>query len=131
MQTFQSASLELHAGRLPQMSQGNLPFKAAFCLCCQAKSLPCFSVAMLSTLCVKDCCTDTATLELGPSDWPQGCLGYAFNLVRPVQPGHRRRLLYAILSQVGCTHDVIQSALASRHQMGLQRTMRRCFSRPA
>ena len=34
-------------------------------------------------------------LELGPADWPEGCLGYAFNLVRPLQPGHRRTVLFS------------------------------------
>lgn len=37
--------------------------------------------------------------ELGPTDWPVGCCGYAFNLVRPVIPGHRASVLYAMLGQ--------------------------------
>lgn len=38
--------------------------------------------------------------NLGPGDWPQGCLGYAFNLVRPARPGHRASLLYSLLGNV-------------------------------
>jgi hypothetical protein len=38
--------------------------------------------------------------ELGPTDWPQGCLGYAFNLLRPVQLGHRRQLMFSAFNQV-------------------------------
>ena len=34
-------------------------------------------------------------LELGATDWPEGCLGYAFNLLRPTQPGHRRQLMFS------------------------------------
>ena len=32
-------------------------------------------------------------------DWPAGCCGYAFNLVRPAAPGARRGLLFALLGQ--------------------------------
>lgn len=35
---------------------------------------------------------------MSATDWPRGCLGYAFNLVRPVQRGHRASLLYNLLS---------------------------------
>ncbi|KAL0055144.1 hypothetical protein WJX82_007626 [Trebouxia sp. C0006] len=38
--------------------------------------------------------------NLAPQDWPQGCLGYAFNLVRPTKPGHRASLLYSLLGNV-------------------------------
>jgi len=34
---------------------------------------------------------------LGAQEWPAGCLGYAFNLVRPVLQGHRADLLYPCL----------------------------------
>lgn len=37
---------------------------------------------------------------MAPQDWPQGCLGYAFNLVRPTKPGHRASLLYSLLGNV-------------------------------
>ncbi len=30
--------------------------------------------------------------------WPDGCLGYAYNLVRPVRPGQRAAVLYPLLS---------------------------------
>ena len=30
--------------------------------------------------------------------WPDGCLGYAYNLVRPVRAGHRAAVLYPLLS---------------------------------
>lgn len=36
---------------------------------------------------------------MAANDWPKGCLGYAFNLVRPVQPGHRATVLYCLLGQ--------------------------------
>lgn len=39
-------------------------------------------------------------VNLAPQDWPQGCLGYAFNLVRPTKPGHRASLLYSLLGNV-------------------------------
>ncbi|KAK9843600.1 hypothetical protein WJX84_002029 [Apatococcus fuscideae] len=40
---------------------------------------------------------DWSSVPLGPSDWPQGCLGYACNLVRPVIQGHRAAVLYPLL----------------------------------
>lgn len=39
-------------------------------------------------------------MELGPTDWPQGCLGYVFNLIRPTQQGHRRQLMHSAFNQV-------------------------------
>ena len=38
-------------------------------------------------------------VTLGPNKWPEGCLGYAINLVRPVLQGHRASLLYPMLGQ--------------------------------
>jgi len=38
--------------------------------------------------------------NLAPQDWLQGCLGYAFNLVRPTKAGHRGSLLYSLLGNV-------------------------------
>ena len=35
---------------------------------------------------------------IGAADWPRGCLGYAVNLVRPAQPGHRASVLHSCLS---------------------------------
>ena len=51
--------------------------------------------------------------NLAPQDWPQGCLGYAFNLVRPALPGHRAGLLYSLL---GCVlvFETLQDASAYR-----------------
>ena len=40
---------------------------------------------------------DGPSLVLGAQEWPAGCLGYAFNLVRPVLQGHRADLLYPCL----------------------------------
>ena len=37
---------------------------------------------------------------LNGSDWPDGCLGYAFNLVRPKHPGHRAGLLNSLLGSM-------------------------------
>ena len=37
---------------------------------------------------------------LSGSDWPDGCLGYAFNLVRPKHPGHRASLLHSLLGSM-------------------------------
>jgi structural maintenance of chromosomes flexible hinge domain-containing protein 1 len=31
-------------------------------------------------------------------NWPEGCLGYLCNLVRPVHPGHRATIIYGLLS---------------------------------
>ncbi len=39
-----------------------------------------------------------AGLELSASDWPDGCINYAVNLVRPVQQGHRKKVLYHVLN---------------------------------
>lgn len=44
-------------------------------------------------------CAEIQGLVLGPNEWPGGCLGYAFNLVRPVLKGHRCSLLYPVLGQ--------------------------------
>lgn len=43
---------------------------------------------------------DMSGMELGPTDWPTGCLGYAFNLLRPAQSGHRRQLMFSTFNQV-------------------------------
>ena len=51
--------------------------------------------------------------SLGPSEWPQGCLGYAFNLVRPTRPGHRASLLYSLLGSV-LVFETLQEASAYR-----------------
>ena len=51
--------------------------------------------------------------SLGPNDWPGGCLGYAYNLVRPTQPGHRASLLYSLLGNV-LVFETLQDASAYR-----------------
>lgn len=43
---------------------------------------------------------DAGAYGVGPSQamgWPKGCLGYAFNLVRPKMPGLRQKVLAAVL----------------------------------
>ena len=50
---------------------------------------------------------------MGPNDWPQGCLGYAFNLVRPTGRGHRASLLYSLLGNV-LVFQTLQDASAYR-----------------
>ena len=46
-------------------------------------------------------------------DWPAGCAGYAVNLVRPVQAGHRAAILTAILGQT-LVFESLASASAYR-----------------
>ena len=43
------------------------------------------------------CAADWSAVPLGANDWPQGCVGYACNLVRPVAQGHRAQVLYPML----------------------------------
>ena len=38
--------------------------------------------------------------ELSSTDWPEGCLGYAFNLVRPTRPGLRAEVLYKMMGRM-------------------------------
>lgn len=38
--------------------------------------------------------------DLGPDEWPKGCCGYAFNLMRPVRPGLRASVLYPLIGGV-------------------------------
>ena len=52
-------------------------------------------------------------LALGASDWPEGCINFAVNLVRPVQEGHRRRALYSVLSQT-LVFDTLDNASSYR-----------------
>ncbi len=61
-----------------------------------------------------DCCflldgAGMSGLELGPTDWPDGCINYAINLVRPVQQGHRKKVLYHLLSN-GLVFEDLESA---------------------
>lgn len=52
-------------------------------------------------LIITSCAADAGgAVELGVNDWPPGCLGYVFNLMRPAQAGHRRRLLHSVLGSV-------------------------------
>ncbi|KAK9800826.1 hypothetical protein WJX73_002958 [Symbiochloris irregularis] len=43
---------------------------------------------------------DPSGFALGPNDWPEGCLGYGVNLVRPVVRGHRALVLYPMMGPV-------------------------------
>ena len=54
-------------------------------------------------------------MTLGPNEWPEGCLGYAFNLVRPCLRGYRAQLLYPMLGQalVSCIQTCLLSFLNS------------------
>ena len=45
------------------------------------------------------CAAEIPGVTLGANEWPEGCLGYAINLVRPVLQGHRASLLYPMLGQ--------------------------------
>lgn len=45
--------------------------------------------------------------KLGPDDWPQGCLGFLVNLVRPVQRGQRATVLWPMLG-----HTLVFETLA-------------------
>ena len=50
---------------------------------------------------------------MGLSDWPEGCINFAVNLVRPVQEGHRRKALYSVLSQT-LVFDTLENASSYR-----------------
>ena len=50
---------------------------------------------------------------MGPNDWPEGCINFAVNLVRPVQEGHRKKALYSVLSQT-LVFDTLESASSYR-----------------
>ena len=54
-------------------------------------------------------------------EWPDGCCGYAFNLVRPLRRGHRAGLLFGLLGQT----LVFESLdAASRYREALARGLR-------
>lgn len=55
--------------------------------------------------------------RVGTNDWPEGCVGYAFNLVRPAMKGHRASLLYPMLGQTLVSHRDL--ALHSLKEMNL------------
>lgn len=46
-------------------------------------------------------------------DWPAGCLGYAFNLVRPTVAGQRSGVLAGLLGQT-LVFDTLENASAYR-----------------
>ena len=54
--------------------------------------------------------------------WPDGCLGYAYNLVRPVRPGHRAAVLYPLLSGT----LVFESLDTAHSYKEFMATVRRC-----
>jgi hypothetical protein len=53
------------------------------------------------------------SLGMGATDWPQGCLGYAFNLVRPAHTGHRASILVNLLGGA-LVFETLQEAEAYR-----------------
>ena len=55
----------------------------------------------------------TSGLAMGPNDWPEGCINFAVNLVRPVQEGHRRKALFSVLSQT-LVFDTLENASSYR-----------------
>ena len=48
-------------------------------------------------------------LAVGADAWPEGCLGYSYNLVRPVVRGHRAQLLHPML-QGSLVFETLESA---------------------
>ena len=50
---------------------------------------------------------------LCPEDWPDGCINYAVNLVRPVQRGFRKKILYPMLLD-GLVFETLDSAKVYR-----------------
>jgi hypothetical protein len=67
------------------------------------------------------CCTG-AKYELGAEEWPRGCLGFAYNLVRPVARGHRAGILVNLLGPT-LVFETLGDAAAYREfmtQVGLQ-----------
>ena len=51
--------------------------------------------------------------SLGGQEWPLGCLGYTFNVVRPSQPGHRASILYSLLGST-LVFETLEHASAYR-----------------
>jgi len=49
-------------------------------------------------------------------EWPEGCLGYAFNLVRPTKKGARAALLYPLLGQT-LVFESLESGSRYREQL--------------
>ena len=58
----------------------------------------------------------TSGLAMGPNDWPEGCINFAVNLVRPVQEGHRKKALYSVLSQT-LVFDTLENASSYRESV--------------
>eukprot|EP00884_Botryococcus_braunii_P005311 jgi/Botrbrau1/14781/Bobra.0284s0014.2 len=61
-------------------------------------------------------CSGQGACPLGPLDWPDGCCGYAFNLVRPVISGHRTSLLQPLLGQT-LVFETLRTAAQYRETM--------------
>lgn len=53
---------------------------------------------------------------LGAEEWPAGCLGYAYNLVRPAARGHRASILCSQLGAV-LVFETLQDGAAYREYM--------------
>ena len=58
---------------------------------------------------------------MGPLDWPDGCINFAVNLVRPVQEGHRKKILYRVLGS-GLVFESLDSASNYREFVSQVRT---------
>lgn len=74
-----------------------------------------------------------SALEMGPQDWPDGCINFAVNLVRPVQEGHRKNILYRVLGS-GLVFESLDSASKYREFVAQVSTVRQgclmhCLSR--
>ena len=63
-----------------------------------------------------------SALEMGPQDWPDGCINFAVNLVRPVQEGHRKKILYRVLGS-GLVFESLDSASKYREFVAQVRTV--------
>ena len=70
------------------------------------------------------CRRDAGDGIAGPKaeQWPDGCLGYAYNLVRPVRPGQRAAVLYPLLSGT----LVFESLDTAHSYKEFMATVRRC-----
>lgn len=62
-----------------------------------------------------------SALETGPQDWPDGCINFMVNLVRPVQQGHRKKIFYRIFGR-GLVFDSLDSASKYRDCVARVRT---------
>lgn len=67
-------------------------------------------------------------LEMDPQKWPEGCINFAVNLVRPVQAGHRKNILFKVLGS-SLVFESLESASRYREYVTQVRTARQgCFT---